>query len=474
MSKFLKKFKKSIIASAIVLAQTLIMLTPITTSATTSVNGFKVNGSKLYDANGNEFVMRGINHAHAWYKGNESVAIPAIAKTGANTIRIALGDGETWGYDNINTVKNIISLCEQNKMVAVLDVHDTTGLDNYSSLDNAVNYWIDIKDAIIGKENTVIINIANEWYGTWDGQAWTNGYKNAIKKLRNAGIKNTLMVDCAGWGQYPKSIHEYGKDVFKSDPDKNTMFSIHMYEYAGGDSYTVKSNIDNVINQDLALCIGEFGLKHTNGEVDEDTIMNYSQEKSVGYIGWSWYGNGNPWKYLDISNDWSGSSLSEWGNILLNHNNGIKNTSKICSVFNDSNNGNNGNNNGNVESENKITIEAESGNLYGVEASTNKSGYSGNGYVTGFNDANDSVEITFNVKTSGEYHINVQYASEYGDKYTTLYVNNNYYGDKLLKQSYNFTDAYLETVYLNAGKNKIKLQNSWGYYDIDKFVITKK
>lgn len=83
-----------------------------------------------------------------------------------------------------------------------------------------------------------------------------------------------------------------------------------------------------------------------------------------------------------------------------------------------------------------------------------------NGYVTGFNDANDSIEITFNVKTSGEYHINVQYASEYGDK--------------LLKQNYNFTDAYLETVYLNAGKNKIKLQNSWGYYDIDKFVITKK
>lgn len=49
--------------------------------------------------------MRGINHAHAWYKGQESTAIPAIAKTGANTVRVALGDGDQWGYDDINTVK---------------------------------------------------------------------------------------------------------------------------------------------------------------------------------------------------------------------------------------------------------------------------------------------------------------------------------------------------------------------------------
>ena len=51
-------------------------------------------------------------------------------------------------------------------------------------------------------------------------------------------------------------------------------------------------------------------------------------------MGWSWYGNGDEWKYLDITNDWSGSSLTEWGNILLNHRNGIRNTSKICSIFN--------------------------------------------------------------------------------------------------------------------------------------------
>lgn len=341
MAKILAKLKKKIIVGTIVLAQVVAMATSMTAYAASSKSGFRVEGTKLYDANGKEFVMRGINHAHAWYKGNEETAISAIAKTGANTVRIAVGDGDQWGYDDINTLKNLISLCEKNKLVAVVEVHDATGSDDISKLNNAVDYWVKMKDALIGKEDTVILNIANEWFGTWDGKKWAEGYKQAIPKLRNAGIKNTIMIDCAGWGQYPKSIHDYGKEVFNADSEKNTMFSIHMYEYAGGDASTIKNNIDGVLNQGLALSIGEFGIKHTNGDVDEKTIMSYCQEKSVGYIGWSWYGNGDEWKYLDIANDWSGNSFTEWGNVLLNYKDGIKKTSKICSVYSGStNNGN--------------------------------------------------------------------------------------------------------------------------------------
>ena len=239
MSKLLKILKRGVVLGALIVAQTLTMISGVTVSAATATGGFEVIGNKLYDANGNEFVMRGINHAHAWYKGQEDIVIPAIAKTGANTVRVALGDGETWGYDSINTVQNIISLCKKNNLIALLDVHDTTGLDSYSSLDNAVNYWISMKDLLNSNKDSVIINVANEWYGTWDGSSWADGYKKAIRKLRDAGIKNTLMIDCAGWGQYPKSIHDYGKEVFNSDTEGNTMFSIHMYEYAGSDANTM-------------------------------------------------------------------------------------------------------------------------------------------------------------------------------------------------------------------------------------------
>ncbi|MFR2154366.1 MAG: cellulase family glycosylhydrolase [[Eubacterium] siraeum] len=69
---------------------------------------------------------------------------------------------------------------------------------------------------------------------------WRDGYTESIPKLREAGIKNTILVDAAGWGQYAKSIGDYGKEVFDSDPDKNTMFAVHMYGTAGKNSSVIK------------------------------------------------------------------------------------------------------------------------------------------------------------------------------------------------------------------------------------------
>ncbi|MBM7603965.1 mannan endo-1,4-beta-mannosidase [Metabacillus crassostreae] len=325
--------------AVLLLISTSLLFSPAPVKA---ANGFYVSGNILYDATGTPFVMRGINHAHSWFKSDSTTAIIAIAATGANTVRIVLSDGSQYTKDDITTVRNLISLAEQNNLIAVLEVHDTTGKDDTASLNSAVDYWISIKDALIGKEDKVIINIANEWYGTWNGSNWADAYKQAIPKLRNAGLTHTLIVDSAGWGQYPASIHDYGKSVFNADPLKNTMFSIHMYEYAGGDAATVKSNIDGVINQGLALIIGEFGYKHTDGDVDEATIMSYSQQKGVGWLAWSWKGNGSEWSYLDLTSDWAGNSLTSWGDTIVNGSNGIKATSVPSPVFGGSSGGGTG------------------------------------------------------------------------------------------------------------------------------------
>lgn len=248
-------------------------------AANTSVKGFYVSGTTLYDATGSPFVMRGVNHAHTWYKNDLGTAIPAIAATGSNTVRIVLSNGSKWSLDTLADVQNILKLCDQYKMIAMLEVHDATGSDNTSDLNAAVNYWISIKDALIGKEDRVIVNIANEWYGSWNTATWASGYQAAIPALRNAGIKNTLVVDAAGWGQYPQSIFTSGQALFNSDTLKNTIFSIHMYEYAGGNAATVKSNIDSALAIGAPVIIGEFGDKHTGGDVDEATIMSYTKEK---------------------------------------------------------------------------------------------------------------------------------------------------------------------------------------------------
>lgn len=308
---------------------------PTTTPSqeTSSEKGFYVSGTKLYDANNNEFVMRGVNVPYAWYQDQFTASVQAIAAKGANTVRVVLGDGQQYSKTSSQELSNIIQTCKDNQLICVLEVHDATGSDEWYALETAVNYWKEMKDQLQGNEQYVIVNIANEWYGTWNGSAWADGYKYAIKSLRDAGIQNTLMVDCAGWGQYPDSIKDYGKSVFEADSLKNTVFSIHMYEYAGANYTTVSNNINNALNLNVPLVIGEFGQKHTNGDVDEDAIMSICKNKSVGYMGWSWKGNGSEYAYLDLSNDWNGNSLTDWGNRLFYGTDGINSTSKVCSVF---------------------------------------------------------------------------------------------------------------------------------------------
>lgn len=296
--------------------------------------GFRVNGTKLYDANGREFIMRGVNYPHAWYRDKYHIAIPAIASKGFNSVRIVLSNGQQYGKTSLQEINSLVETCKRNKMIAVLEVHDATGSDDLNKLNQAVQYWKEMKSALIGNEKYVILNIANEWYGTWDdGNNWKNGYISAIRSLRNEGIKNTIMVDCAGWGQYPKVIFDHGKEVANADNQKNTMFAIHMYEYAGGNANTVYSNISNVLNQNLCLAISEFGGYHTNGDVDEDAIMRYGQEKGVGWLAWSWIGNSGNLNYLDLAKDWEGNNLTEFGQRVIFGVNGVKSTSQICSVF---------------------------------------------------------------------------------------------------------------------------------------------
>lgn len=305
----------------------------------TDKKGFKVFGTKLLDANNKEFIMRGTNMAWAWYRSSGMAQLEAIARSGANAVRIVLSDGTKWSKDNAAVVASLIKKCEKLKMIAILEVHDHTGSNEQNGLIAAANYFVDIKDSLIGKEHTVIINIANEWCGEWNADRWKKGYEACIPILRNAGLNHCIMVDAAGYGQYPKSVHDYGTNVLNADPHKNVIFSIHMYEYSGNTS-VVKSNIDKVINRNLALCIAEFGWYRKDGDVNEDLIMSYCREKNIGWLAWSWYGNGSDVRYLDMvkkpedENSYYTASVNgqtcNWGKKIIDI---WKNEAQVCSVF---------------------------------------------------------------------------------------------------------------------------------------------
>lgn len=298
-----------------------------------ATKGFHVSGSKLLDGNDKEFIMRGCNYSYAWQRGHENTVIPAAKRIGCNTIRIQLSTGARWTKCSYNDVKRLIELCEANKLVCVLNTHDETGSDQVSDLMNAVNYWIELKDLLNEHASTVIVNISNEWFGTWNASSWAAGYKQAIPALRNAGIKNTLMVDAAGWGQYPQCVQKNGIEVVNADPQKNLMFSVHIYDDAGANDSKAQVSIDYTMSAGVPAVVGEFAYEHKGIPVSYQKVMDYCTQKGVGYMVWSWTGNGSEAKNCDMFGSYDDSQWLTNGTLTVKGTNGIQATAKECSVF---------------------------------------------------------------------------------------------------------------------------------------------
>jgi len=111
--------------------------------------------------------------------------------------------------------------------------------------------------------------------------------------------------------------------------------------------------------------------------------------------------------------------------------------------------------------------EAETGQLFGTQISNAVSGYSGSGYVTGFNSSNgtDRLELQVDVPT-GLYEMWVGYRSQYGQKGYTYHVDG-VTGDGMFDQSSSFAEDRAGLFALAEGTNTLGITQSWGYYDVD-------
>ncbi|WP_246212220.1 cellulase family glycosylhydrolase [Streptomyces abyssomicinicus] len=303
--------------------------------------GLRVTDGRVVEGNGNDFVMRGVNHAHTWYQ-SETQSFADIKALGANTVRVVLADGHRWTANSATDVAAVVDRCKANKLICVLEVHDTTGYGEESAagtLDQAANYWIGLKDVLAGQEDYVVINIGNEPYGNNNAAAWTDATKNAIVKLRGAGFRHALMVDAPNWGQdWSGTMRDNAVSVFAADPDRNTIFSIHMYGVYDT-AAEVQSYLNHFVTNKLPIVVGEFGNDHSDGNPDEDAIMATAQSLGIGYIGWSWSGNGGGVEYLDMVNGFDAGSLSTWGTRFFKGANGIAQTSREATVYSGSSGG---------------------------------------------------------------------------------------------------------------------------------------
>ncbi|MGW0785378.1 cellulase family glycosylhydrolase [Streptomyces sp. NPDC002913] len=330
-----RRYRGGVVAMALAsMAGLLLSLTGMAGSAQ-AATGLHVSNGRLVEGNGNDFVMRGVNHAHTWYPGRTG-AIGDIKAKGANTVRIVLSSGDRWTRTSASEVTDLIGRCKQNRLICVLEVHDTTGYGEdgaATTLARAVDYWTGIKSALDGQENYVVINLGNEPYGNTGYERWAADTRSAIGRMRDAGFDHTLMVDAPNWGQdWSGTMKAGAASVFAADPDRNTVFSIHMYGVYDT-AAEVRDYLGAFVGAGLPIVVGEFGDNHSDGNPDEDAIMSTAQSLRLGYLGWSWSGNGSGVEYLDMVNGFDAGSLTAWGNRLFNGADGIASTAREATVY---------------------------------------------------------------------------------------------------------------------------------------------
>jgi len=304
-----------------------------------SFAGFFIANGQLVDNNGTPFIMRGVNYPYTWFQSRNTRAdLAAIAATGSNTVRIVLSTGGQWARVNGTQVSQLIQWCKDLKMIAVLEVHDSTGWSEQTTavpISNATAYWTssDIRAAINGQENFVIINIANEPFGNTTTANYLPDTIAAIQALRAAGLTHTIMIDGATWGQdWQNTMRTNAMQLWNADTRRNLLFSVHMYEVYQSLA-PIQTYMQGFDDMGLPLVIGEFGPINNGQFVDSDSVIAQAQLRGNGYIGWSWSGNGGGGTGLDMTVNFDPAQLTTWGNRIVNGTSGIRTTSVLASVF---------------------------------------------------------------------------------------------------------------------------------------------
>lgn len=307
-----------------------------------------VRGTEIVEASGRPFVMRGVNVHHAWAPERTPASLAAIAATGANVVRMVLSDGSRvlsdgarWRRNSPREVERILDQAERLKLVVILEVHDATGFGDPSPeaqgathLGAFIPYWLSLKPVLEGREDRVIINIANEPFSVRDGPSpWFEAHRTAIVALRAGGLKHLLMVDGDGYGQDGRgTMRDRAAALLAADPLRNTVFSVHMYQVYGRPE-AVTAYLDAFQAANLPLVIGEFGPDHMGDPVAEETILSEAARRRIGWLAWSWSGNSPKTSDLDMVERFDPSRPTPWGRRIIDGPDGLRASGRPAEAF---------------------------------------------------------------------------------------------------------------------------------------------
>lgn len=278
-------------------------------------NPFKVVGRDLLDPCGDKVLLKGVNKMSVFDEQDIYGAnyFPEIAKTNANCVRIVWLASYS-SSQQLAQLDSLIKNCVKQKMIPMVELHDATC--KWDMLDEVVAFWI--KPAVVQLiqkyQHALLVNIANEAGGQDEGITevqFMAGYKDAITKMRNAGIKTPLIIDASDCGKNLDILVPTSAQLIQHDPEHNIMFSVHTYWsnidiQQNAQPTFIKDQLQKAVDNNIPLILGELcaygGWPGSNddetlicsamGAVNYQALITESSTRNIGWLLWEW-GPGN-------------------------------------------------------------------------------------------------------------------------------------------------------------------------------------
>jgi mannan endo-1,4-beta-mannosidase len=339
---------------------------------------FQIQGSRIIDPDGTEFIPRGVNvQGMKWvWPGNIVPQADLIADAwNFNIIRVncrmedAFWNGQNVSvnahYQTIESMAAIVDAFTPRKVVVMFEFHDRTG--SYYSGEQLE----DLKDAhrqmaTLWKDNPYVwFNIMNEPGGSpANVNLWVSMHQEIIKVVRDEmQASNVIVVDAHYWGQdtgvwnadpVPEansSILSRGTDLlnFNNKTYEDIMFSLHIYDqWNRGTPEQIEFKLHNYISRvkekGFALMIGEFGTNRNEGDLyfpeAFKATMKVAPAHGTGLIWWHWYG-GDALKLTTSGNGGGGNinhttnptNLTWPGKMFWDYSNHTGNTHPFVTIY---------------------------------------------------------------------------------------------------------------------------------------------